>query len=88
LPATSESVTSTTTVAEPSDESTTTSKTTVAVPSSPAESETPAQPTVTSPPSFNDGAQGPKGTGITSTITSTVYRDLSEVEDCPHACAA
>ncbi|KAK4129153.1 hypothetical protein N657DRAFT_630103 [Parathielavia appendiculata] len=74
---------SSTTVVATSSESATTSKTTVAVPSS--KSDTSAQATVTSPPSISKATTA---TGTTSTITSTVYKDLSEVEDCPALCAA
>ena len=69
--------------------------TTVAVPDAPSasvpsnsESEDAAEPTVTSPPVVGGAEDGSDGEGITSTVYTTVYRDMSEVEDCAHLCAA
>lgn len=42
-------------------------------------------PSITTAP-FLDDAEDDEGTGITSTVYSTVFKDLSEVEDCVHMC--
>jgi hypothetical protein len=54
----------------------------------PTESENAAKPTVTSPPVVGGVQDGSDEDGITSTVYSTVYKDLSEVEDCAHLCSA
>ncbi|KAH6650516.1 Ser-Thr-rich glycosyl-phosphatidyl-inositol-anchored membrane family-domain-containing protein [Chaetomium tenue] len=51
-------------------------------------SEDAAEPTVTSPPVVGGADDGSGEDAITSTVYSTVYRDLSEVEDCAELCSA
>lgn len=47
----------------------------------PAETTKPAPPAVTAPPSLDD-ASDDEDEDVTSTVYTTVYRDLSEVEEC------
>ncbi len=63
------------------------SGTLVAVPTSDVASPTGSEaPGVTAAPSLDDAEGGEDA--ITSTVYSTVYKDLSEVEDCVHMCEA
>ncbi|KAH6853978.1 Ser-Thr-rich glycosyl-phosphatidyl-inositol-anchored membrane family-domain-containing protein [Chaetomium sp. MPI-CAGE-AT-0009] len=54
----------------------------------PTDDEDAAEPTVTSPPVVGGADDGSGKAKTTSTVYSTVYKDMSEVEDCAHLCLA